>query len=29
MEAEMIHPLVAQLFFTRGEFERGLEGVSE
>ena len=24
-----MHPLVAQLFFTRSEFERGLEGVSE
>ncbi len=24
----MIHPLVAQLFFTRSEFERGLEGIS-
>ena len=24
----MIHPLVAQLFFTRGEWLRGLEGVS-
>ncbi len=24
----MIHPLVAQLFFTRSEFERGLEGKS-
>lgn len=25
----MIHPMVAQLFFTRNDFERGLEGVIE